>query len=81
VSAAVWTATWPTERGDYLFFGGSLREDWVHARPEPEFIVVKVRISGNGHPMWIGGGRFLYPQEMVGVFRQFNEPYPVEVIP
>lgn len=68
-----WTKTWPTEPGEYLFYG-----DWhprMNMPKNPRFFLVRVRRSSNGIS-YVGDGRFFYSKEMLGVFKRFDESVP-----
>jgi len=74
-----WTKDWPTEEGDYWFYGwrfGDMNRNTGKQDP-PEFSHVEVRRNGSGQLMLITRGHFFYKAEgAIGVFLKIDLPTP-----
>jgi hypothetical protein len=72
--AGEWTDEWPTEPGEYWFYG------WEHGKREdmekpPEMSFVRAR-QGRDSMFYVAGGHFIYRQEAVGKWTKANLPDP-----
>jgi hypothetical protein len=64
-----WSPEWPTEKDTlwwaYGYPHGVIRDAFdTH---DPELILVQVVHDGNGNPMYVGDGTFIYKQEAKGL--------------
>lgn len=69
-----WTTTWPTEPGDYLFYGCSKGNKPWKTR------IVRVNLSGNGRLMF-SCDEFLYPETHHGYWAPFEATLPKWELP
>lgn len=67
----MWHKEWPTEHDKYYWFYG-----WPFGdkNKEAEYVLVRARITGNNHIVFIGDGQFLYQSEAIGLWRDANLP-------
>lgn len=72
---AGWFGEWPTEPGQYLFYGmrrGDLSEKRLRLR------LVTVALDSTGRPARFTDGEFFYQSEQYGLFKKVSEELPSE---
>ncbi len=70
-----WTTEWPTERGDYWFYGWC----WKSQKDNPEMHLVQVRQGGGDKPfpIYVTNGHFVFQGEGAeGKWLEANVPEP-----
>lgn len=58
-----WQDEWPTEPDSFWWFYGWQSKFCLANHPEPDLIMVEVRIMPAGNPYYVGHGAFMYEHE------------------
>ncbi len=70
-----WSLKWPTKSGQYWFYGSRFGDD------ENKFWFVDVWMTGNGLPVYVMAGNFMYKSEgHSGVWQEIEFPAKPESV-
>jgi hypothetical protein len=76
-----WTWDWPTEPGEYWFYGWRWGPGGLNGTKPAEMCLVKARLSATGSVFYVTNGHFLHKAEGAkGKWRKANVPSPPSLV-
>lgn len=84
-----WSEEWPTEPGDYWFYGWTWLDNTMERNGPPKYHHVQVHVTAGGARVYIARGNFMYKSNLVRNYERhvgvwtpvtFPEPPPPDFI-